>query len=92
MIFNINSTCGQTRFLTCVARVTCLVRHKGLIGQGGICHNAVRHFDMLLKTNGSNSFLQDFCANLKTAVCGIYYVMIVAPKDREFADCYFACT
>ena len=25
MIFNINSTCGQTRFLTCVARVTCLV-------------------------------------------------------------------
>ena len=26
MIFNINSTCGQTRFLTCIARVTCLVR------------------------------------------------------------------
>ena len=25
MIFNINSTRGQTRFLTCVARVTCLV-------------------------------------------------------------------
>ena len=24
MIFNINSTRGQTRFLTCVARVTCL--------------------------------------------------------------------
>ena len=29
MIFNINSTRGQTRFLACVARVTCLV---GLIG------------------------------------------------------------
>ena len=28
MIFNINSTRGQTRFLTCVARVTCLVRNK----------------------------------------------------------------
>ena len=26
MIFNINSTRGQKRFLTCVARVTCLVR------------------------------------------------------------------
>ena len=25
MIFNINSTRGQTRFLACVARVTCLV-------------------------------------------------------------------
>ena len=25
MIFNINSTGGQTRFLTCAARVTCLV-------------------------------------------------------------------
>ena len=25
MIFNINSTRGQMRFLTCVARVTCLV-------------------------------------------------------------------
>ena len=25
MILNINSTRGQTRFLTCVARVTCLV-------------------------------------------------------------------
>ena len=25
MIFNINSNRGQTRFLTCVARVTCLV-------------------------------------------------------------------
>ena len=25
MIFNINSTRGQTRFLTCVVRVTCLV-------------------------------------------------------------------
>ena len=24
MIFNINSTRGQTRFLTCIARVTCL--------------------------------------------------------------------
>ena len=28
MIFNINSTRGQMRFLTCVARVTCLVRNK----------------------------------------------------------------
>ena len=28
MIFNINSTRGQTRLLTCVARVTCLVRNK----------------------------------------------------------------
>ena len=28
MIFNINSTRGQTRFLTCVARVTCLVYYK----------------------------------------------------------------
>ena len=28
MIFNINSTRGQTWFLTCVARVTCLVRNK----------------------------------------------------------------
>ena len=28
MIFNINSTRGQTRFLTCVARVTCLVNDK----------------------------------------------------------------
>ena len=28
IIFNINSTRGQTRFLTCVARVTCLVRLK----------------------------------------------------------------
>ena len=28
MIFNINSTRGQTRFLACVARVTCLVRNK----------------------------------------------------------------
>ena len=28
MIFNIKSTRGQTRFLTCVARVTCLVRNK----------------------------------------------------------------
>ena len=28
MIFNVNSTRGQTRFLTCVARVTCLVRNK----------------------------------------------------------------
>ena len=27
-IFNINSTRGQTRFLACVARVTCLVRNK----------------------------------------------------------------
>ena len=27
MIFNINSTRGQTRFLTCVARVTCLVKY-----------------------------------------------------------------
>ena len=28
MIFNINSSRGQMRFLTCVARVTCLVRNK----------------------------------------------------------------
>ena len=28
MIFNINSTRGQTRFLTCVARVTCLVLYN----------------------------------------------------------------
>ena len=28
MIFNINSTRGQTRFLTCVARVTCLVQQN----------------------------------------------------------------
>ena len=28
MIFNINSTRGQTRFLACVARVTCLVSCK----------------------------------------------------------------
>ena len=28
MIFNINSTRGQTRFLTCVAWVICLVWHK----------------------------------------------------------------
>ena len=31
MIFNINSTRGQTRFLTCVARVTCLVFANMLI-------------------------------------------------------------
>ena len=30
MIFNINSTRVQTRFLTCVARVTCLVIIKSL--------------------------------------------------------------
>ena len=30
MIFNINSTRGQTRFLTCVARVTCLELDKYL--------------------------------------------------------------
>ena len=34
MIFNINSTRGQTRFLTCVARVTCLV---GLINGRHSC-------------------------------------------------------
>ena len=28
MIFNINSTRGQNRFLTCVARVTCLVEYN----------------------------------------------------------------
>ena len=28
MIFNINSTRGQMRFLTCVAQVTCLVAHN----------------------------------------------------------------
>ena len=28
MIFNINSTRGQTRFITCVARVTCLVMNN----------------------------------------------------------------
>ena len=28
MIFNINSTRGQTRFLTYVARVTCLVNNN----------------------------------------------------------------
>ena len=28
MIFNINSTRGQTQFLTCVARVTCPVQIK----------------------------------------------------------------
>ena len=30
-IANINSTRGQTRFLTCVARVTCLVTINGMI-------------------------------------------------------------
>ena len=30
MIFDINSTRGQTRFLTCVARVTCQVCYKVL--------------------------------------------------------------
>ena len=48
MIFNINSTRGQTRFLTCIARVTCLVRlrihhaflplMKGLHGTTAYCH------------------------------------------------------
>ena len=31
MIFNINSTRGQTRFLTCVARVTCLIELTQLV-------------------------------------------------------------
>ena len=38
MILNINSTRGQTRFLTCVARVTCLVL---LILRFLLCSHAV---------------------------------------------------
>ena len=36
MIFNINSSRGQTRFITCVARVTCLVH----INYAGHCRSA----------------------------------------------------
>ena len=36
MIFNIISTRGQTRFLTCVARVTCLVRNKRITKLGAV--------------------------------------------------------
>ena len=37
MIFNVNSTRGQTRFLTCVARVTCLV----IIKRAGFTFNKI---------------------------------------------------
>ena len=42
MIFNINSTRGQTRFLTCVARVTCLVRNKRSTKLGAVFHKNLR--------------------------------------------------
>ena len=37
MIFNINSTRGQTRFLACVARVTCLVLVKCIKREFNAC-------------------------------------------------------
>ena len=44
MIFNINSTRGQTRFLTCVARVTCLVlinyNNNQTFHAGQLCHQS----------------------------------------------------
>ena len=39
MIFNINSTRGQTRFLTCLARVTCLV----IISYNDFDHDCALH-------------------------------------------------
>ena len=38
MIFNINSTRGQTGFLRCVARVTCIVQFKLLTLMHGAIH------------------------------------------------------
>ena len=42
MMFNINSTRGQTRFLTCVARVTCLVRNKRSTKLGAVFYKNLR--------------------------------------------------
>ena len=42
MIFNINSTRGQTRFHTCVARVTCLVRNKRSTKIGAVFYQNLR--------------------------------------------------
>ena len=46
MIFNINSTRGQTRFLTCVARVTCLVAltHQTLRKNNSLTGSEAKHF------------------------------------------------
>ena len=52
MIFNINSTRGQTRFLACVARVTCLVRNKRSTKLGAAHNSAqLRCFE-----NGNDDF------------------------------------
>ena len=61
MIFNINSARGQTRFLTCVARVTCLVRNKRCTKLGAVFYYNLRttaHNSAQLRcfANGNDDF------------------------------------
>ena len=51
MIFNINSTRGQTRVLTCVARVTCLVLYKMAMHK-----NTVVQLKSMAKERGLNGY------------------------------------
>ena len=49
MIFNINSTRGQTRLLTCVARVTCLVSNYKLYRFNA--NESLVHINVMSKTD-----------------------------------------
>ena len=57
MIFNINSTRRQTRFLTCVARVTCLVyiivpniRKNDFIISNGVANGQLEYLERIVES------------------------------------------
>ena len=81
MIFNINSTRGQMRFLTCVARVTCLVLYK-----------TVKEKDLdvtLLSTRNANMKVSEQCRiaashGNQILECSEKYITC---KEKGFIDC-----
>ena len=90
MIFNMNSTRGQTRFLTCVARVTCLVRNKRSTKLGAVhvllkpAHNSaqLRCFE-----NGNDDFgLEAFCVGDAARVG--YFVPLNGPLNGHSPSNY----
>ena len=86
MIFNINSTRGQTRFLTCVARVTCLVRNKRSTKLVAVFYSAqLRCFE-----NGNDDFGVEAFWIGDAARIG-YFVPLNGPLNGHLPSYYYEC-
>ena len=87
MIFNINSTRGQTRFLTCVARVTCLVLIMYTSCQIFFFFFFVSLFDFLVSSSFLSSLSSSFSCTYSSSPFPLLLFFVISVLSTTFDEC-----